>query len=213
MALSVVFAFVSLIVSTVGTGHIPAGVIPSISWAGDKFPESVFFGLAMVLTATQITFVYFLYDGEFRFLWRAVLFFLALGSVVGLLILSVVSVGNDCTTHGVAALIAFFFLYAYVSLRLYILWRNCRSREPEHDGKMRRFKASLWILLGLFLISVPVSICCFVFFGLYAATNDPYSLYYLFFVIFEWTAGLVVDAMHITTWAAYNVGFEQGALR
>lgn len=204
MILSVIFAFVALIVSTFGTGHIPAGIFPSLSWAGDLYPESIFFSLALVLTSVQMLFLYLLYDRDFSFLIRSTLLCLVVACIAGLLTLATVSVSNNCPVHGVAALVAFFSQYLYVSLRLYFLWRKCKASKQW----MARFRQSLWLLFGMFILSVPITVCCFVFFILYSyvALGDSYSTYYLFFVIFEWTAALIVDGMHITTWGAYNIG-------
>lgn len=202
--LSVIFAFIALIISTVGTGHVPAGIFPSISWAGDVYPESIFLTLAMILTAVQILFLYLSYDRDFDFGARTILLGLVVVCIASLLTLATVSVGNNCTVHGFAALFAFFGLYFYVVLRLFFLWKKCRTDKRW----MIRFKQSMWLLVGMFILSVPATICCFVFFFLYsnAALGNTYSIYYLFFVIFEWIAALVVDGMHITTWAAYNIG-------
>jgi len=206
MALSVIFAFTALFVSIFFSNHIPDGILPSMSWAGDVFPESIFFNLAMYLTAVQVLFVYLLYDREFRLPIRMILLFLVLICVVSLLILATVSVGNNNPVHSVAGGVAFFSLYIYVSLRMYFLWRQCKRTSQK--GWMERFKGPLWILFGMFLFSVPVVICCFVFFAFYQAASPPkeYSLYYTFFVIFEWLSALTVDGMHIATWAAYNMG-------
>jgi hypothetical protein len=199
-------ALLSIIISMVVTDRIPSGVLPSMSWAGDVYPESVFFNLAMIFTAVQMLFVYLLYDRAFGPCWRFVLLVLVVTCIIGLLLLATVSVGNNNPVHSIAAGVAFFSLYTYVALRAYLLWMQCKRQGST--GMMKRFKASLIMLLGLFVMSIPTTVCCFVFFTLYMvpAKGDPYSVYYLFFVIFEIASVLIVDTMHIVTWAAYNAG-------